>query len=162
MSQPWLTPAQARQLAAEAERLAEQLEQLRAGREDDDDQARRDAGFRLEEVIGVLRRDVAAQLEETAGDLARLASRPAGSCPMPSGVCPEHGPTLSQSGTECWCTAPGCGRRWGYWRFTQPCAEPVTHLVRFAAGETVEVCDGHAIEARLRVVGGTVTPLERS
>ncbi len=159
MSQPWLTPAQARQLAAAAEDLARQLEQALAAREGDEDQARRDAGFRLHDVVSILRRGVAGELLETADHLARLGSRPSGSCTLPSGVCPEHGATLSQSGGEAWCTAPGCGRRWGWDRLTMPCTEPVTHRVVDVEGGVLEVCDGHATDARRRITGASVTPL---
>jgi hypothetical protein len=78
---------------------------------------------------------------------------------VPWGACPEHGATLRSTAGRCWCTASGCLRRWFQDRLGEPCAEPVTHRVIDADGDRLDLCDGHAIDARTRIIGATVSPL---
>ena len=54
---------------------------------------------------------------------------------------------------------PGCLRRWFHDRLAEPCAEPVTHRVIDAVGDQLDLCDGHAVDARARIIGATVIPL---
>jgi hypothetical protein len=63
---------------------------------------------------------------------------------VPWGACPEHGATLRSTAGRCWCTTPGCLRRWFHDRLAEPCAEPVTHRVIDAEGD--------------RSISATVTP----
>src|SRR3954454_10699858 len=106
---PWMTPARARELAAAAADLYRQLREADVARDADPDPARRRAGWRLDVAAGGLR-SAAEELLDTADELIRLAVRRADACPVPWGVCREHGPTLSCWGGRCWCTAPGCIR----------------------------------------------------
>ncbi|MEU4725774.1 hypothetical protein AB0G06_39750 [Nonomuraea dietziae] len=78
---------------------------------------------------------------------------------MPWGVCPEHGNTLTSTSGTTRCNAGGCGRTWGYNRDNAPCAEPATHRLVDAEGTEALICDGHAIDARNRLIGGRIEPL---
>lgn len=144
---PWMTPARARELAAAAGDLYHQLREADLARDVDPDPARRRAGWRLDVATGGLH-SAAEELLDTAD-----------ACPMPWGVCPEHGATLRSTAGRSWCTAPGCLCRWFHDRLGEPCAEPVTHHVVDADGDRLDLCDGHAIDARARIVGATVIPL---
>ena len=75
------------------------------------------------------------------------------------GVCPEHGATLQSTAGRCWCTAPGCLRQWQHSRLTEPCTELVTHRVIDTDGGQLDLCDGHATDARASIIGVTVIPL---
>lgn len=101
----------------------------------------------------------AEELLDTADELIRAAARWADVYSVPWGVCPEHGAPLRSTAGRCWCTAPGCLRRWFLDRLAEPCAEPVTHRVIDAEGQRLDLCDGHAIDARTRIIGATVSPL---
>src|SRR3954469_7965955 len=92
-----MTPARARELAAEAADLYRQLREADIARDAEPDPARRRAGWRLDVAAGGLR-SAAEELLDTADEVIRLAVRPAGASPVPWGVCPEHGATLSSSG----------------------------------------------------------------
>ena len=156
-----VTPARMRALAGLAETLAvalgEAQEDFRAHGAGYEDPVRR-AGFRLDNTIGEARA-IAAELHDTAADLARIAARPEGSCTMPWGVCPEHGNTLRGMGGTTWCTVTGCGRTWGYDRLGMPCAEPARWKLTDREGAEARLCDGHALDARHRLEGATVVPL---
>jgi hypothetical protein len=155
---PWMTPARARELAAAAGDLYHQLRKADLARDADPDPARRRAGWRLDVAAGGLH-SAAEELLDTADELIRLAARRTDACPVPWGACPEHGATLRSTAGRCWCTTPGCLRRWFHDRLAEPCAEPVTHRVIDAEGDRLELCDGHAIDASTRIIGATVTPL---
>jgi hypothetical protein len=157
-SSPWMTPAQARELAATAADLCRQLREADFARVAHPDPAQRRAGWRLNMAAGGLR-SAAEELLATADELARLAARRADACPMPWGTCPEHGATLRASGGRCWCTAPGCSRRWDHNRLCEPCTEPVTHRIVDTEGDQLNLCDGHATDARASIIGATVIPL---
>lgn len=155
---PWMTPARAWGLAAAAAGLYRELREADLARDADPDVARRRAGWRLDVAAGGLH-SAAEELLATADGFIRLATRRPDACTVPWGVCPEHGATLRSTGGRCWCTAPGCLRRWPHNRLGEPCTEPVTHHVVDAEGGELDLCDGHATEVRTRMVGATVTPL---
>lgn len=154
-----VTPAQLRELAALAEGLAAAVDAVQAALRLADAEPTRRVGFRLDDAAGSIRR-AAADLELTAGDLARLRSRPPGTCPAEWGCCPEHGATLTSSGGGSWCSAAGCGRRWSYDRLGLPCAEPVAFEVR-GAGDVRwgPLCAGHTATARRQLDGVEVRPV---
>jgi hypothetical protein len=155
---PWMTPARARELAAAAGDLYHQLREADLARDPDPDPARRRAGWRLDVAAGGLH-SAAEELLDTADELIRLAARRTDACSVPWGACPEHGATLRSTAGRCWCTAPGCLRRWFHNRLAEPCAEPAPHRVIDAEGDRLNLCDGHAIDARIRIIGATVSPL---
>ncbi|MGN7139156.1 hypothetical protein, partial [Streptomyces pseudogriseolus] len=151
------TPADIRALIADADALQERIrnveQQLRSSEET------RHAVFRLDDAAGRLT-DVSQALEETVGELTRVRSVRDGSvCAVPWGVCPEHGNTLVSSGGRTQCKT--CGRTWNYDRLGVPCGEPLTHKVTDAAGGSFLACRAHAMDASERLVGGTVTPLDK-
>jgi hypothetical protein len=154
----WMTPARARALAAAAADLYRQLCEADLARDADPDEARRRAGWRLDVAAGGLH-SAAEELLDTADALIRVAARRADACPVQWGACPEHGATLRSTAGRCWCTVPGCLRRWFHDRLAEPCAEPVTHHVVDAEGGGLDLCDGHAADARARILGVTVMPL---
>jgi hypothetical protein len=91
---PWMTPAQARQLAAAAGDLCHQLREGDLARDADPDPARRRAGWRLDVAAGGLH-SAAEELLDTADELIRLAARRTDACPVP------------------WAPAPSTARRCG-------------------------------------------------
>jgi hypothetical protein len=155
-----VTPARMRALAGQAEALAAAIAAAHGGfrARDSEDPVRR-AGFRLSDAARQARA-VAAGLHETAADLARIAARPPGSCVIPWGVCPEHGNTLTSTGGKTWCTTPRCGRAWGHDRLAMPCAEPARWKLTDQHGAEALLCDGHALDARNRLEGAMVVPLD--
>lgn len=150
------TPAELRALAARAAELAADIDAMQERLGAAPDEPTRRSGFRLDDAAYAARQ-IGQDLEETAGDLARIRGR--GACPADWGVCPEHGNTLRYSGGECWCTASGCGRRWNYDRAGLPCSEQAAFEVRDATGGSGQMCAGHAMDAQDRIVGVTVVPL---
>ncbi|GGO98273.1 hypothetical protein [Wenjunlia tyrosinilytica] len=151
------TPADVRALIADATALQERIRdverRLRGSEET------RHTVFRLDDAAGRLT-DVSQALEETASELARVrAVRDGSVCAVPWGVCPEHGNTLVSSGGRTRCKT--CGRTWNYDRLGVPCGEPLTHKVTDAAGGSFLACKAHAMDATERLVGGTVTPLDK-
>ena len=152
--------ARARQLAAAADDRYHEPRAADLARDADPEPARRRVGWRLAagRRAGGLH-SAAEELLDTADELTRLAARRADACPVPWGACPEHGATLRSTAGRCWCTAPGCLRRWQHNRLGEPCAEPVTHRVINADGDRLDLCDGHATDAQARIAGATVIPL---
>jgi hypothetical protein len=150
------TPAELRELAARAEALAAEItgtyERLHAAA----DEPTRRAGFRLPDTAGYIK-GAAAELHDTAADLARIRGRSA--CSADWGLCPKHGNTLSSSGGQSWCRTPECGRRWDYDRGGLPCEEPPMFEVRDSAGATTFMCGGHAYAAQRSLIGATFTPI---
>lgn len=158
MSTEHPTPADLRELAAAADALAERIDAAQAALRAEEPGARSRAGFRLDDAAGRVRQASSA-LEDTAGELARIAATPDLACRIEWGVCPRHGATVSTTQGRSWCTVDGCGNRWGYDRLSTPCPEPVTHRITDTEGTTQDVCDGHAIGARQRITGVTVEPI---
>jgi hypothetical protein len=152
------TPADLRELAAAADALAGRIDAVRAALRAEDAGARRRAGFRLDDAAGNARQASRA-LEDTAGELARIASTPEHACGIEWGVCPRHGSTITTTGGRSRCTVDGCGNTWGYDRLSTPCPEPVTHRITDTTGATQDVCDGHAIGARDRITDVAVEPI---
>ncbi|KAB2341522.1 hypothetical protein [Actinomadura rudentiformis] len=122
------------------------------------DLARR-AGFRLPDAAGQARQ-IAREMRQTATSSERIAAVPTDACRIPWPVCPEHGNTISSTGGRSWCRRPGCGRRWDYDRGDIPCPEPVRWRVTDQHGDGGPMCDGHALDARTALIGGTVVPLD--
>lgn len=112
--------------------------------------------FRLGDAAGQAQ-GIAQSLEDTARDLDRYLSRPTGACEIPWGVCPKHGNTLVGTGGGTTCQV--CRRTWDYGRVAMPCEEPARWLLSDAHGESSQVCDGHAIDARARLDHARLTPL---
>lgn len=154
-----MTPAALLDLAARAEQLAAEVDAAQAALQAAGDEPTRRVGFRLDDAAGSIR-GATRELEATAADLARLRSRPPGTCPAEWGCCPEHGATLTSSGGACWCSAAGCGLRWSYDRLGLPCAEPAVYEVR-GAGDTRwgPLCAGHTVTARRQLDGVEVRRL---
>ncbi|MEU1221338.1 hypothetical protein [Streptomyces microflavus] len=129
---------------------------LRRGSED-----ARTVGYRLADHNGTLQY-LAAELKGAAADLVHITTaREPGRCPVEWGACPEHGATLRYIANEAItrCTRPGCARTWTRDASVLPCGEPVTHSVVESTGDHVEFCVGHAVDARARLIGATITAL---
>jgi hypothetical protein len=92
-------------------------------------------------------RDLASQLEVTAGKLVRLAANEGQACGVGWGVCPEHGLTLMNIGDTATCHVLGCGRE--NVGEVERCEHPVAYRVVDAAGPSLLACAGHAIACRL-------------
>lgn len=156
-----VTPVALRELAARAEQLAAAIDAANATLLAAADRPTQVAGFRLDHAASRAR-EAAKELEATAGDLARLRSQPADTCPAEWGCCPEHGNTLTSSGGRSWCKTPGCGRRWDYDRLGLPCAEPAAYQV-CGAGDDPDhwglLCAGHTLSARTEIDGVEVRPV---
>jgi hypothetical protein len=155
MSTP--TPAELRELAARASVLADDIAAVNTRLREAPDEPTRRVRFRLDDAAGFARGTVAAALEATADDLARVRGR--GPCPADWGVCPEHGATLRSTGGRCWCIVEGCGRRWNHDRLGLPCTEPVAFDVRDPDGGGGPMCAGHTATARRQLIGAVVTAL---
>lgn len=155
-----ITPDQIRELAARLFALATEIDDVDADRSGATEPALRQTGYRLAEAAGLCRRaaeELLADATELGTALSWLAST--ATCRAEWGVCPEHGNTLTGSGGRSWCRTPGCGRRWGYDRVGQPCQEPAHWLLRDSAGGESQLCDGHALDARERLVDAVLIPL---
>jgi outer membrane murein-binding lipoprotein Lpp len=153
------TAARVRELAAQAKTLAGAIDALKADFRACGDEPVRRTGFRCDATAGWARQ-AAAGLEETADDLDRVAAASVpGTCEIPWGVCPEHGATLRSSGGRTWCGATMCHREWAYNRMDLPCTGPARWRVTDQQGAARLVCDGHALDARARLVGAILRPL---
>jgi hypothetical protein len=145
--------ARARELAAHAEALASAITALHFAVRAAHDQSVRRTGFRCDTATGQARA-VARELRDTADELDRIASAAApGTCPIPWGVWPEHGNTLTSSGGRTWCRDPRCGRSWSHDRTGLPCTKPTRWTVTDQHGDTRRMCDGHALDAAKRLDG---------
>jgi hypothetical protein len=134
-------------LAVRAAALADEIDALHEAIRTARDEPVRRAGFRCDSAIGLVRQ-ASTELGDTVDLLERVSAalRP-GSCPVPWGVCPEHGNTLTSAGRKTWCRAPGCGRIWPYDRVGLPCIEPAQWQVTDQHGAVTFMCDGHALDA---------------
>lgn len=100
-------------------------------------------------------REVAGELETTAGDLVRVAAAAEQSCQLTWGICPEHGVTLMVVGELTTCRVMGCRRP--QVGGSERCAQPVEYRVVDAAGPALLTCTGHAIACRTLLVGAVIT-----
>jgi hypothetical protein len=100
-------------------------------------------------------REVAGDLENTAGDLVRVAAVAEQTCAVTWGVCPEHGVTLMAGGEVPTCRIVGCHRP--QTGVSTPCTQPVEYRVVDAAGPALLTCTGHAIACRTLLVGAVIT-----
>jgi len=100
-------------------------------------------------------REVAGDLENTAGDLFRVAAVAEQTCTVTWGVCPEHGVTLMAGAEGPTCRIVGCNRP--QTGVSTPCAQPVEYRVVDAAGPALLTCTGHAIACRTLLVGAVIT-----
>ncbi|MFE6479685.1 hypothetical protein [Streptomyces rochei] len=160
MTDSAVTPADLSALADRIESLRGELalatNRLRHGSQD-----ARTIGYRLDDQVGTLKQ-VAGELVGAAADLDHITTaRQPGRCPVEWGACPEHGATLRYFASDALtrCTRPGCTRAWTRDVSVLPCGEPVTHAVTDVEGGSTEFCTGHAIDARARLIGATITPL---
>jgi hypothetical protein len=148
-----VTPATMRALAGQAAELAEAVATAAATMRAAADAPTRLATFRLDDLIGELRR-AGYGLEDTAKDLARIRGR--SECPADWGVCPDHGATLASLGGRSACTVRGCARAWDYDRAGLPCSEPVAFEVHHdGEAGVMRMCAGHARDAEARLIGAT-------
>jgi hypothetical protein len=138
-------------LAVRALALADEIDALHRDIRAACDEPVRRACFRCDTAVGSMRQ-ASAELQETADhlDLIADAMKP-GACPVPWGVCPEHGNTLTSTGRKTWCRAVGCSRTWGYDRVGLPYIEPAWWTVTDQHGNASAMCDGHALDARQRL-----------
>jgi hypothetical protein len=85
-------------LAIRALALANEIDALQRDIRAARDEPVRRAGFRCDTAIGWMRQ-ASAELQDTSDHLDRIAAamKP-GACPVPWGVCPEHGNTLTSTG----------------------------------------------------------------
>jgi hypothetical protein len=154
--------ARARELAAHAEALTSAITTLHHDIRAAQDESVRRAGFRCDTARGGTQEAV-GELRETASDLDRIAaSAMSGTCPIPWGVCPNHGNTLISSGGRAWCRTPGCARTWNYDRVSLPCIEPARWTITDKHGGSSLMCDGHAVDATKRIEGAWAAPLVAS
>ena len=107
-------------------------------------------------------RQVAAEIQQTAEDLARIRTRDGAlsrpTCKAEWEACPEHGATLTSTRGSSTCRV--CGRSWDWDRFGLPCTEPAAFRVQDREGKDMLLCAGHAIAAREQMEGATVQPIE--
>jgi hypothetical protein len=161
-----LTPANLRVLAARAEQMATDVDAAHVALRGATDRFARRLGYTLDDDAGWLRQ-VASHVTETAEELELVLGRTAPghrACEVESGGCPDHGGTLttatpSGSAGPWRCTTPGCGRIFD-WRIGDlPCLEPAAFTVLDVEGTAMDLCAGHTVEARRRLVGARVLPL---
>jgi hypothetical protein len=152
-------PARFTELAQQAEALADRITLAHRDLKSSDVEFIQGAGFRLDDAAGEARR-VAGELRSTATDLARFAARQDAACQIPWGVCPTDGNTLTSTGGRTACRA--CGKSWDYDRVGTPCEEPARWILGDARGDSRRVCDGHARDARARLDGARLAPIEDS
>jgi hypothetical protein len=151
--------ARARELAACAQALAAAITTLYHDIRAAQDESVRRAGFRCDTARGGTQ-GAAGELRSTANDLDCIAaSAMPGTCPVPWGVCPNHGNTLISAGGRTWCRAPGCPRTWNYDRVSLPCCEPTRWTVTDQHGGASRMCNGHALDAAERLDGAQAAPL---
>ena len=143
-------------LAIRIEALVDEAKNIQRDIQAARDEPVRRAGFRCDNAIGYMRQ-ASAELQDTADQLERItAALKPGACPVPWGVCPEHGNTLTSSGGKTWCREIRCARRWDYDRVGLPCVEPARWKVTDRHGGSLVVCDGHALDASKHLEGAQV------
>lgn len=155
---PLVTPAELGRLAGRAHDLAAQIRVLHNRLRAAADQPTRRAASRLDTAAGVVDQ-AAGEIAATADDLARIAGR--GTCAAEWGLCPEHGNTLTSTGGRTWCRRAGCRRQWDYDRDRLPCDQPATYHVHDTTGRAIDLCAGHAADARHHLAGARLTPIQK-
>lgn len=151
--------ARARELAADAKQLAAAIGTYNRALDDAMWEPVRHAGFQCD-TAAAYTSQAAAELLDTAARLDRIGAAAApGTCSAEWGCCPVHGATLVGSGGRTWCQVAGCGREWEYDRGGLPCTEPARWLVTDSSGGSGSMCNGHAEDARRRLVGAVITHL---
>ncbi len=107
-----------------------------------------------------------AAVPKPSPELAPVGQQGIIKCTARWGVCPEHGNSLRSSEGQTWCKTTGCGRTWDYDRVQQDCAEPAAYDVHGVdepgnarLRNSGLMCAGHALDARIRIVGVKMTAL---
>jgi hypothetical protein len=93
-------------LAVRAETLADEIDALHRDIRAARDEPVRRAGFRCDTAAGSIRQ-ASAELADTADHLERIAAATKSGLPVPWGVCPEYGNTLTCAGGKTWCRETG-------------------------------------------------------
>ena len=146
------TPVRVDEIAVAAMALSEGLHAATRGLPEsvESRQFRRD----LDEAADTFR-NVASELETTAGNLIRLAASEGQVCGVTWGICPEHGLSLMSVGETVTCRVLGCYRE--NEDVVEQCAQPVAYRVVDAVGPALMTCSGHAIACRLHLDGAVIT-----
>lgn len=146
------TPVRVDQIAVAAMALSEDLLAATQGLPEsiESRQLRRD----LDDAADTFR-NVASELETTAGNLVRLAATEGQSCGVTWGICADHGLTLMNVGEVVTCHVLGCYREQE--AVVEPCTQPVAYRVVDVAGPALLTCAGHAIACRLHLDGAVIT-----
>ncbi|WP_328993087.1 hypothetical protein OG394_02240 [Kribbella sp. NBC_01245] len=108
---------------------------------------------RLDDVARACR-EMAGELEVTAGELVRVVANSERTCELTWGICPEHGVTLVVYGEVSRCRIIGCHRPAGT---PERCTQEVEYRVIDAAGPSLQTCTGHAIASRTLLPGAVIT-----
>ncbi|MFC0623855.1 hypothetical protein [Kribbella deserti] len=108
---------------------------------------------RLDDVARACR-EMAGELESTAGELVRVVANAERTCEVAWGICPEHGVTLVVYGHVSRCRIIGCYREAGV---PDRCTQSVEYRVIDAAGPALHTCTGHAIACRTLLPGAVIT-----
>lgn len=149
-------------LAAQARRLAAEIENAQARLSESGSKGHVRAGWRLNDAAGWVRHG-ADDVATTAAEVAFIESvRGRSHCGADWGCCPDHGATLRSSGGRTWCTAPRCELEWDWDRMGLPCDEQPAFRLMDAGGTLGLVCAGHAIAARQQIEGARLLPIEGS
>jgi hypothetical protein len=147
-------------LAAQARRLAAEIENAQARLSETGSKAHVRAGWRLNDAAGLVRL-AADEVATAAAELVFIESvRSRPHCGAEWGCCPDHGATLSSSSGRSWCTVPGCRLEWSGDRMGLPWAKPPVFRLEDAGGTVGLVCAGHAIAAREQIAGARLLPIE--
>jgi hypothetical protein len=146
------TPVRVDEIAVAAMALSENLKA--ATRDMPESDALRAFRRELDEAADTFR-EVAGELETTAGNLVRLAAHEGRACGIGWGVCPEHGLTLMNVGETVTCHVLGCYRE--NEGTVERCEQPVAYKVVDAAGPALMTCAGHAIACRLHLENPVIT-----
>ncbi|WP_132188680.1 MULTISPECIES: hypothetical protein [Kribbella] len=146
------TPVRVDEIAVAAMALSEGLHAATRGLPEsvESRQFRRD----LDEAADTFR-NVASELETTAGNLIRLAASEGQACGVTWGICPEHGLSLMSVGETVTCRVLGCYRE--NEDVVEQCTQPVAYRVVDAVGPALMTCSGHAIACRLHLDGAVIT-----
>jgi hypothetical protein len=148
------SPGQLGQLAAVAEILAGGIDAANQGLLHGTDLESGRYWLPLEGAAEAVRR-AAEELEKVAGELVRSMATAHGPCEVGWGVCPDHGVTLTSTGSNVACRVIGCDRVPA--APSIQCTEPVAYRVVDAEGSAFLACTGHAVACRRELVGAVIT-----